>query len=214
MTFIPVTDAANARIGRILRCTMCFGGCTQIPRLALAAVLFVTAANAALIPVTGSGEFARDWTRESGTSVHFSGTDGVHSVALYAELYSPYNDTFQNGYISASTYSPFFGNGGAATIDELTSSRFRFSLSNGSGYVDIFAKGQEYSIIAHVDVLCYVRITDQATLNPGPFYSTSGSFVVTSVPEPATFGLFGAALLLYGGYGLRRRANQHIASRH
>ncbi len=173
------------------------------------ALVLAASASAAVIPVTGGGSFAYDWTNESGGSVGFSGNDGVHSVALYAQLYSPYGQVFSQNGLSGGTSGLFSHNGGTATIDGLTSSSFRFSLSD-SGSVDIL--GPDYNVIAHVDVRGYARITDQVTLNPGPFSSTSGSFTITPVPEPATLPMFGAALLLYGGYGLRSRHDQRIAS--
>ncbi len=176
-------------------------------RITLLTWLLAASASASIIPVTGSGSFDREWTGDSGTTVRLSGTDGLHSVGLYAEIYSPFNDTFQNGNLAGSTRLLFSGIGGSATIDGLSSGSFRFGLSNGSGFVDILDRS-DFSVMAHADLIGYVRITEQTTLNPGPFFSTSGSFVVVSTPEPSTFALFGTGLLLYGFNLLRRRHDQ------
>jgi hypothetical protein len=153
-------------------------------------------ATASPILVSGSGSFSYDGL-DGGTDVSFSGSDGIHSVYVSVEQFdccgsAPY------GQFSPYLWFGYASVDGIGLVPGDFTRTVRFALGGG-GFIAIYDSGQQVAYEAIAGVIQITSFNDPGCCG---FYTRSGTFnivpipEVVSTPEPATFGLLGAGIVL------------------
>jgi len=170
-------------------------------KLILGLGLFSSACIAAPVGLTGSGMFSCDIIDQVyGFSAQ--GSDGTNTVSIFVGgLLGQQSFTSCIG-TSLSGSTLFSATMGQASINDISSPRFSFSIG-GPGTLTLFDVSQRP--IASISTVGYIGNVTYTTFNQSP-RDIAGRFAVVATPEPATWTLCAAGL---GTVFLRRRRRTH-----
>lgn len=149
------------------------------------------------VPVNGSGSF--DTSIVAGDfQFTASGSNGADTVSIWV-IHSPDLPTLlPPGVLPLINGSGFAG---SASIDGVASDWFSYDLSNGSGFLTILDPTDHVTVLATAPLVEYLYETSYDV----GVETTSGTFAITSTPEPAAISLVSAGVLLLWSYRRRRR---------
>lgn len=135
----------------------------------------------AAIPLTGGGFWYSDPADMIGNqSVSAGGDNGVDSVSF------SYTSTCLGAAgpnISVSTLAIGCAYG-TALLDGVSSSYFSAFVSGGTGSIDVFDSGGD--LLASADLIGWINVTSISYSGLGDRI-VNGTFIISPVPEPATF---------------------------